>query len=190
MTTALPRSPELASRSDSRVLVIDVQERLVPHIHGHEALVENCRKLIRGAQLLDVPVDATEQYPKGLGPTVERLRPLLAAVREKLRFSGVDSLQWGPSQSDEPRHRIIVCGVEAHVCVQQTVFDLLAGGYRVYVMTDAVGSRYDGDKTAALERMSAGGAILTTVESMLFEWCETAGTPEFKALSRLVTGRE
>lgn len=190
MTTSLPRSPELASRSDSRLLVIDLQERLVPHIREHEALVENCRKLIRGAQLLEIPIDATEQYPKGLGPTVEPLRPMLSTIREKLRFSSAEAVGWGPSQSDDPRHRIVVCGVEAHVCVQQTVFDLLAGGYRVYVMTDAVGSRQAVDKSAALERMSAGGAILTTVESMLFEWCETAAAPEFKALSRIVTGRE
>lgn len=189
-SSAYSRSPELASRDDSRLLVVDMQERLVPHIGDQAALVANVVKLVRGAQLLGVPVTATEQYAKGLGPTVEAIRPLLTDVREKLRFSSVESLEWGPSRSEEARHRIVVCGVEAHVCVQQTVIDLTSQGYRCYVPADAVGSRSDVDRRAALERMSAGGAVVTTVESMLFEWCETASAPEFKALSRLVTGRE
>lgn len=188
--TVLPfRSPELASRGDSRLLLIDVQEKLVPHIPGAAAMVENCRKLARGAEILGVPASVTEQYPKGLGPTVEGLREFCADRPHKLRFSATKCLQWRPSASEDERHRIVVAGVEAHVCVQQTVLDLLALGYRCYVPADAVGSRAEIDLRFALERMAASGATITTTEAILFEWCETAGTPEFKEISRLVTGR-
>lgn len=184
---ALPRSPELLNRDDSRLLIVDMQERLLPHIDGHDVVIENCLKLIQGAGTLTVPVTATEQYPKGLGATTPRLAEHLPDCLEKLDFSCLNCLGWDESASDpEGRFRIVVAGIEAHVCVQQTVHDLLAHGFRVYVAADAVSSRKAFDRDTALQRMSSAGAVITTTESILFEWCQRAGSDEFKAISRLV----
>lgn len=183
------RSPELLSRDDSRLLVVDVQEKLLPLIPTAPQMVANCRKLIDGARILGVPVTATEQYPKGLGPTTPELAEHLGTLLEKLRFSSAEVVGWGFAGDDPAaRQKIVVCGIEAHVCVQQTVLDLLAQGYRVYVPADAIASRGELDWRFALDRMAASGAVVTTTESVLFEWCEAAGTPEFKEISRLIKG--
>jgi len=182
------RSHELLSFADSQLLVIDVQEKLVPHISDHEVLLANCLKLVQAADVLQVPCLATEQYPRGLGPTVPELLAELPPPIEKLRFSSAEVLL----QSEElhaDRDQIVLAGIEAHVCVQQTALDLLACGFRVYVAADAVASRNTLDWNLALRRMSDGGATITTTESVMFEWCEVAGTDEFKQISRLVTGR-
>ncbi|MBI1314438.1 isochorismatase family protein [bacterium] len=185
----LPRSHELLSRNDSRLLVIDLQEKLVPLIDGHERVIASTVKLITAAGVLGVPVSATEQYPQGLGPTVEPLRGLLPACPAKIEFSCLNSLGWNTEGSDpEGRFKVVVAGIEAHVCVQQTVLDLLAHGFRVYVAADAVSSRSAIDREVALQRMSQCGAVITTAESVLFEWCERAGSDEFKAISKLVKG--
>ena len=183
------RSPELLSRGDSRLLLVDVQEKLLPSIPVAPQMVANCRKLLQGAKILGVPVAATEQYPKGLGRTAPELTELTPAPLEKVRFSSAEVLGWGFAGDDPSApQKIVVCGIEAHVCVQQTVLDLLAQGYRVYVPADAVASRGELDWQFALDRMAASGAVVTTTESVLFEWCETAGTSEFKEISRLIKG--
>ncbi len=185
-----PRSNELLSRTDSKLLVVDVQEKLLPHILAADTMIENCRRLIQGAQILGVPVEATEQYPKGLGGTTPRLAELLNDIPEKLRFSCADVLNWGgAAEQTDDRHKVVVCGIEAHVCVQQTVLDLIAHGFQVYVPADAIASRHKIDWKIALDRMSNSGATVTTTESILFEWCEAAGSPEFKQISKLVTNR-
>ena len=182
-----PRSPELLSRSRSRLLIVDVQEKLVPHIPAAESMIANCRKLIRGANVLDVPVFATEQYRKGLGETVAELAELLPERPDKLRFSCVESLHWGTAaEQEQERDQVVVAGIESHVCVLQSVFDLLSSGYRVFVPADAVASRKPLDWEFALKRIADGGATVTTTESVLFEWAEIAGTPEFQEISRLV----
>lgn len=187
----LMRSPELLHRETSRLLIIDMQEKLLPHIPVSEQLVENCRRLIVGGQTLDIPASGTEQYPSGLGHTVEPLRGLLGTLPEKVRFSAVEALGWGTvTDSSSPRDQVVVAGVEAHVCVLQTVFDLLTAGWRVSVVADAVGSRYKASWKTALGRMADAGASITCTESVLFEWCEAAGSDEFRTISRLVTGRE
>ncbi len=182
------RSIELVDRRSSSLLVVDVQEKLLAHIPVAELLVENCRKLVQAARLLQVPVFATEQYPKGLGPTPSPLAELLPERTEKLRFSCSECLGWGPASQAE-RHQVVVAGIEAHVCVLQTVLDLMSLGYRVYVPADAVASRKKVDWKFALDRLAAAGATVTTTESILFEWCETAEAPEFKEISRLVKGQ-
>lgn len=185
--TNLPRSHELLAADESRLLVVDVQERLVPHIASSESVVANCLKLVSGADTLSVPVTATEQYPQGLGATVPQLAELLPERPEKIDFSCLNSLDWtSTGHEPEGRFKVVVCGIEAHVCVLQTTLDLLAHGFRVFVAADAVGSRKELDREIALQRMSASGAVITTTESILFEWCERAGTPEFKEISRLV----
>ena len=184
---ALERSPELMSRTDTALLVVDVQEKLAPLISGHAQLAWNIRRLIDGAKILSMPVIATEQYPKGLGATLPELKKLIAGeIPEKLTFSCGECGDLFTELPARGIHKILVSGIETHVCVQQTVFDLLAAGFYVYVAVDAVGSRFDLDKEVALRRMEASGATLTTTEAALFEWCEKAGSPEFKAISQLV----
>ncbi len=181
----LPRSPELMSRGDTALLVVDVQEKLVGAIHDGARVVWNVRRLIDGAKILGLPVVGTEQYPKGLGPTVAELAERLGPVPSKRTFSCGGCPELFENLRDRGIHKILVCGMETHVCVQQTVFDLLADGWRVYVAADAVGSRFEVDYRIALGRMDSAGAMLTTAEAALFEWCEAAGTPEFKQISRL-----
>lgn len=183
------------SIGDTGLLVVDVQERLIGSIAGWRKVVWNVRRLVDGAKALGLPIVSTEQYPKGLGQTVAELAERLEDVHpngipEKMTFSSGGC----PGAFDEFRSRgvrkILVTGIEAHVCVAQTVFDLMADGWRVYVAVDAVGSRFPLDYQTALARMDSAGATLTTTEAALFELCEVAGTPEFKEISRLVKESE
>jgi nicotinamidase-related amidase len=188
MTTdkSLLRSPELMNRDDSALLVVDMQARLLPLIPGHSRLTWNIRRLIDGARILDVPVAATEQYPQGLGPTTPELAERLESIPAKLAFSCGECGEIFTAWRDRGIWKILVCGIETHVCVGQTVHDLLGEGFRVYVAADAVAARGAIDHEIALRRMDSSGATLTTVEAALFEWCGRAGSPEFKQISQLV----
>jgi nicotinamidase-related amidase len=181
----LPRSPELMSRGDTVLLVIDVQERMVRAVADHERVVWNVRRLIDGAKVLGLPVVATEQYPRGLGKTVPELAERLGEVPEKLTVSSGGCTEIFADLEGRGIQKLLVCGLETHVCVQQTVLDLLAGGWRAYVAVDAVSSRLVIDHQTALRRLDSAGATLTTTEAALFEWCAAAGTPEFKQISQL-----
>jgi nicotinamidase-related amidase len=176
----------MMSPGDTGLLVVDVQQRLVPAIAGHARVVWNVRRLIDGAKILGLPVVATEQYPEGLGPTVPELAQRLGQIPSKRTFSCGGCPQLFRELEGRGVHKLLVCGIEAHVCVEQTVLDLLAGAWHVYVAVDAVGSRYEIDYRTALARMDSAGATLTTTEAALFEWCQVAGTPEFKEISWLV----
>ena len=181
------RSPELLSSESSRLLIVDVQEKLLPLIPVAEGLVHNCRRLIDGAKILSVPVFGTEQYPQGLGRTTAELAERLGPMPAKLCFSCVPVLEWGDAAGlTDDRDQVVVAGMETHVCVLQTVLDLIAGGFRVYVPADAVASRSELDWRISLERMASSGATVTTVESVLFEWCRKAGTPAFKEIQKLI----
>ena len=181
------RSEELLSRRDSQLIVVDVQEKLTPFIPVAAKLIANCRRLIQGARILDVPVFATEQYPRGLGATVPELLPLLPERPVKVRFSCAEVLNAATAAARaDDRYKIVLCGMETHVCVLQTALDLLVQGFQVYVAADAVGSRTKLDWKIGLQRMAASGVTITTLESVLFEWCEVAGTPEFKQISQLI----
>jgi len=173
------------SSTDTGLLVVDVQERLVPAIAEHDRVVWNVRRLIGAAKILNVPVAATEQYPKGLGPTLPELAERIGLIPSKLTFSCCGCPEIFLEWQRRNIHKVLVCGVEAHVCVQQTVLDLLGNGWRVYVAADAVGSRREMDYRTALWRMDASGATITTTEAAMFEWCRVAGTPEFKQISQL-----
>jgi nicotinamidase-related amidase len=179
----------LLSRATSRLVIVDVQEKLLPAMSDGNTVVERCGLLIRGAQLLGIPVDVTEQYPKGLGPTVQSLAELVPDRPAKLRFSAAATLPWASNLAENGRHQVVVAGIEAHVCVLQTALDLVAAGFDVHVPADAVTTRKPLDASIALQRMSGEGVTITTSEAVLFEWCETAEAADFKALSRLVTGR-
>lgn len=181
------RSPELLDRQRSRLVVVDMQEKLVAAMPHPGALVAAGKLLLDAARLFGVPTCAVEQYPQGLGPTVEPLRAALPDRFEKRRFSGAPALGW-PAAMEAPdgRDQVLLCGVEAHVCVLQTAFDLAALGYRVSVAVDAVASRCASDRETALARLRDGGIGVTTVEAAAFEWCESADAAEFQALSALV----
>lgn len=192
MSPESARSPELLHRASSRLLIVDVQDKLIAAIPGETrvSLIESCRFLAEGAKLLGVPIAITEQYPQGLGSTVAPLQEYSPQRAAKKRFSAVESLGWQPAaEALDDRFQIVVAGMETHVCILQTVLDLLACGYQVYVVADAVASRREIDQRIALERMAGSGAVLTTAEGVLFEWAETAEAAEFKQLSSLVKGR-
>lgn len=187
MATALAtRSPELMSRQDTALLVVDVQVKLLAAMQPPPALVWNIRRVIDGARALGIPVAATEQYPQGLGPTTPELAQRLTDIPSKRMFSCRECGHLAQTWRDQGRWKVLVVGIEAHVCVQQTVLDLLAAGFRVYVAVDAVASRHQLDRDTALRRMELSGASLTTAEAALFEWCEAAGTPEFRTIHALV----
>lgn len=178
-------------RSEALLVVIDLQEKLMPVIDRGAEVARNVERLIRGCKVLDVPVLVTEQYVKGLGPTIEPLRVALAETSgyvpvEKACFSSYGSAEFETALRSTRRRQIVVCGVETHVCVYQTVMDLLAGGYEVSVVADAVSSRAAGNRDIALQRMVAEGAKLTSAEMCLFEMLGTSGTEDFRAISRLV----
>lgn len=174
------------NRDDAALLVVDMQAKLLPLIAGHERIIWNVGRLIDGAKILSVPFAATEQYPQGLGPTTPELAQRLGAIPGKLAFSCGECGELFAAWRDRGVWKILVCGIETHVCVGQTVHDLLAEGFRVYVAADAVGARGAIDHQIALRRMDSAGATLTTTEAALFEWCARAGSPEFKQISQLV----
>jgi len=181
------RSRALLSRQTSRLLIVDVQTKLLRLMQSAAELEDACRRLIDAATLLQIPISATEQYPKGLGPTVETLSGALSSpVKTKVRFSAVPSLEWMNDVTRGGRHQIVVAGMETHVCITQTALDLVARGFDVHVPADAVSARKHLDHETALRRLQAEGCTITTWESVLFEWCETAEAAEFKAISKLV----
>ncbi len=180
------RSRALLSRETSRLLIVDVQTKLIRVMRDAAAFEDACGRLVEGARLLGIPVDATEQYPKGLGGTVESLQGALNAPAEKLRFSAAPSLDWMTDVTRGGRHQVVLAGMETHVCILQTALDLVARGFDVQIPADAVTSRKQLDHDVALRRLSAEGCTITTWEAVLFEWCETAEAAEFKSISRLV----
>jgi nicotinamidase-related amidase len=182
----LPRSTELLSRYDSALLVIDVQEKLCPAILNGTNLVWNITRLIEGAKALQIPTWATEQYPEKLGPSLPEIRDRIPTRWEKRMFSCRECEPLFVAAQAQPIRHILIVGIETHVCVLQTVLDLLAEGFCVSLAVDAIGSRAALDHEIALRRLEASGATLTTTEAALFEWCETSTAAEFKQISALV----
>jgi nicotinamidase-related amidase len=175
-------------KDQSAGLVIDIQEKLFPLISDNETLVNNSGILIKGLQALNIPLLVTEQYTKGLGPTIQPLKELLPGekVIEKLAFSCCDEPAFISRLSGLNRKFIIITGIESHVCVMQTALDLLEHNYIPVVVEDCVSSRRLNDKNMSVYRMRRSGVIITTYESVLFELLRYSGTEEFKAISRLV----
>jgi len=174
---------------DTALLVVDIQEKLLPKIMQSGEVLRNASFLVNAAKVLGVPVIATEQYPKGLGPTVEPIRGLLTTVWEKKTFSAVGEGGALDFLKSDARIKVVVVGIEAHICVMQTVLDLLNQGFHVFVCVDAVSSRYAIDVKIALKRMQQAGAILVTAETCVYEWLETAANPAFKEISGMVQER-
>jgi len=169
------------------LLVIDIQERLVPAMKYGEQVIQNTNILISLAQKLGVPIVVTEQYPKGLGKTVSEVRNNLeeSLTYEKMTFSGCTS-EVTTALKGLGRKKIIITGMETHVCVFQTVRDLLVDGYQVFVVGDAVCSRTKGNYLNGLSLMSSMGAVVTNTETVFFDLMKQAGTPLFRELSKLI----
>lgn len=181
------RSNELLGRQESLLLIVDVQEKLMPAISNGDGVAKSIAGLAQAAKLAEVPIIATEQYPQGLGNTVSEVQARLTdPCLEKITFSclGDDAIR--EAIKSHSRRSVLVCGVETHVCIQQTALDLLSEGYTVYVAADAVSSRRSDDHDWAIRRMAAQGVTPTTREACLFEWCEQAGTDLFKAIRKLL----
>ena len=169
-------------------LMIDFQERLFPFIHENEKLLKNVPILIEGLKALGVSIFVTEQYIKGLGSTVAPIAQALGDTRrvEKMSFSCCDEPRLMEGIAVTGKENIIIAGIESHVCVLQTVIDLIRNGYHPIVIEDCISSRKENDKRIAIERMRKEGAIITTYESVLFELLRYSGTEQFKRISRLV----
>lgn len=176
----------LIDRNNSALLVIDVQERLLGPVHESAALVRNCEWLVKLAQLLDVPVIASEQYPQGLGATTAALQALLDPERiyGKTIFSCTAAENCAQAFAELDREQFILCGMEAHVCVLQTAFGLQAAGKQVYVVADAISSRSPQDRDLAIQRMAAAGMHIVTKEMVGFEWVRRSDMPQFKTFSK------
>jgi isochorismate hydrolase len=170
------------------LLVIDVQEKLLPAVHAPKRVLANSAILMKAANRLGLPILVSEQYPKGLGATDPALSALTAAESfvEKVHFSCMGEKNYTQKLSKLGRDQAVVCGIEAHICVLQTTMDLIAEGIQPFVVADAVSSRQTEDRTRALERLAEAGAKIVTTEMALFEWMRRAGTPEFKDISTLI----
>lgn len=169
-------------------LIIDIQEKLLAVMQEPDAIVQRAGILIRGLDALQVPILATVQYKKGLGPTVPAVRGALGTVEEteKATFSCCDDSSFMKQLEQTGKGTVIIAGIETHVCVLQTALDLADRGFIPVLAVDATSSRKTLDKEVALRRMEQSGVILTTTESILFELTRVSGTPTFKAISKLI----
>ena len=176
-------------REQAVLVVIDVQERLAPAMPEkiYKKLRNNIETLLKAAEILGVPVIATEQYPRGLGHTVPELKDACnGSVVEKVSFGCCGEQGFVDELKKLGRSQVLLTGMEAHVCVYQTVLGLLESGYHVHLVNDAICSRSKTDYLAGVENARAAGAVVTTTEMALFQMLKVAGTPEFKAVSSLV----
>lgn len=175
--------------ADKSVLcVIDVQERLAPATAEPDRVIAKSALLMKAAARLAVPIMVSEQYPKGLGPTVSALKDLApdSATFAKLHFSCTDDPDYRARLDGLGRGQVVLTGIEAHVCVLQTALGAQSAGYQVAVVADAVTSRDPANKTLGLERLAANGVEIVTSEMVVFEWLKAAGSDAFKALSPLI----
>ncbi|MDR7377831.1 nicotinamidase-related amidase [Rhodoferax ferrireducens] len=198
----------LLDASESQLVLVDYQARLLPAIHDHAAVVANALRLAQAADLLDVPVWGTEQNPSKLGQNPPELRALCRNTLSKMHFSGVEEGlgEWlrppakpvqgnarslpkhlqKPQNAEPERGTIVIAGLEAHICLLQTALDLLEDEFDVWVVTDACSSRTERNRDAAFDRLAGAGAELVTTEMVLFEWLRTAEHADFKTVQALV----
>jgi len=175
-------------RANAALAVIDIQERLLPMIFEGERVVRNTVRLIKGARVLGIPVLVTEQYKKGLGATTPAVAAEIAdlPLMEKIAFSACGAAGFDRALKKKKVSDVILCGIEAHVCVSQTCLNLLEKGFRVFVVVDAMSSRTTDNHFIAVERMRDAGGVVVSTEMVLFELLEKAGTDEFKQILALV----
>jgi len=169
----------------SAVLVIDVQEKLAPAVPSADHVIDRVEALLNAAELLDIPAAATMQYPKGLGPLVPQLAQRFPDAEEKKDFSAAVCRRDLDAWKAAGRCQILITGIETHICVLQTVLDLLSEGLTPIVVAEAVAARGGLEHELAIEQMRRAGVLVTSVESVLFQWTRTADHPHFKSISRI-----
>ena len=178
----------LIDRPKCQLLLIDMQERLLPAMAEREAATESCATLLTAARHVGVPIIISEQYPKGLGRTLPKLADLAQTneIMEKVEFSCFANPELRARLTGTDRAQTVIAGIEAHVCVLQTALEMAADGRKVFVVADGVTSRKPGSKAIALQRLMAAGVEIVSTEMVLFEWLRSAEAPEFRTLSRLI----
>ena len=182
------RHPNLLRKDDTFLVIVDIQTKLLNVMFEKERLVASCRKLIQSINLLEIPILVTEQYPEGMGPTDPVILEFLQGrdIMSKMSFSSCGVEDFNQRIKSSGKKQIVVIGIESHICVLQTVHDLLNQGYFVYVPYDAISSRKEGDYKNALERMRQVGAVIGSVESAVFELMKTAEIPVFRQISKII----
>ncbi len=172
--------------AQSALIIVDMQNRLAPAIGNFAEVEQHCRWLVEVAHQLNIPVIATEQYPQGLGVTVQSLLALLQTdqIIEKIHFDASSEPALRAALADHQTKQVVLAGVEAHVCVLQTALGLIEQGFSVYLVVEACSSRRDSDKQLALARLQSAGVVLVSREMVAFEWLQRAGTEQFRSLSR------
>jgi len=178
----------LIRRTDSLLLVVDIQQKLAPAIHDNERVTANSVRLLEGARQLGIPAFVSEQYVKGLGPSLDAIRNAATDARffEKTHFSCTAEPGILDLLHAARRPQVVLTGTETHVCVLQTAFGLLAAGFEVYLVADAASSRTPENRSAAIERMRTDGVEIVTTEMVLFEWLHQAGTDDFRKFLPLI----
>lgn len=173
---------------DTVALFIDFQEKLMPAIANREDVIAKSAILAKGLREIGVQIAVTQQYTKGLGDTVPEMKEALGdfVPMDKTSFSALGCEEFAAWMKAQGKKTVLVCGAEAHICVLQSIMDLLQEGYRVFVVADCVGSRMVYNKEYGIQRATQEGAFVTTCEGVLFELVQGAGTPHFKAISKLV----
>lgn len=184
----MPRHDLLIGRASAAALVVDLQERMLPHVSGHEAALRRAVKLVRVLRALEVPILVTQQNTRALGPTAAPLREALGpfAPVEKMEFSGLEAVR--VKLTELGRRQVVVFGIETHICVCQTALDAVAAGFEVHVPFDACAAGGD-HHAAGVEKMKAGGVVPAAAETVIYELLERAGTDAFRALLPILKDR-
>ncbi len=172
--------------NNSILVIIDIQEKLVKAASNGEKTIINTSKISQAAQILSIPVIITEQYPKGLGATVESITGSDAFIMEKSSFSAFKEPEFEQKINSLNRKQVILCGIETHICVLQTAIDLYKNGYEVYVLKDCVSSRSEEEQNSGLELLKQYGIKVITVEIALFQWLKSSKHPQFKDIQKLI----
>ena len=178
----------LMNREDCIFIAIDYQEKLMPAMSGKEELENKVCRLAEGMKALGIPHIVTQQYTKGIGETIPSVAEAIGEFTpiDKTSFSCMNNEAFCAQLEEAGRKTAIICGIEAHICLQQTVLQLLEEGYRVYVPVDCISSRSEMDKLISITRMGEAGAVMTTYEAILYELLRDSKAPEFKAISKIV----
>lgn len=188
MDSSMKRNSKILVRDSTALLIIDIQEKILKVMADQNSVINNTIKLIKGFKVLNIPIFYTEQYPKGLGATAAQLQKELEGLSaiQKMSFSCFGAGNFFTRLKDNNVTQVVVAGIESHVCVQQTVLDLIANDFQVNVAADAVSSRKEADYKIALDRMKTHGVEVTSTEAILFELLNESGTEEFKLVSKIV----
>lgn len=184
------RHPNLFSRYNSAILLVDYQERFVPVLPDNEQTIKNIKLLLSGSQIYNIPIYVSEQVPEKLGNTIKELKDMLSNAHffSKKAMSCCGEIKFIEKLKSKNIKQVVVCGIEAHVCVLQTSLDLIHNGFQIHLVADAITSRLLHNKPIAIEKIKNAGGIITSVETVLFEMAYEAGTEEFKKLQQLFKG--